>query len=168
MRTNPKFLAMKCKEIHSKMWSFLEGELHTAEQKAMEEHLEVCPDCRSDLERLTVYFKLLEERKEMEINPYFFTRLQQALSDESIGPDPVIRRVPVLVRWVAMPLTLVVALFLGVTLITHSYWKKNLNATDNSLTMSPYEEFFLGDTDENFYDTYFLSTAASNNETQTP
>lgn len=102
---------MKCKTTHSKLIFFLEKELVTAEMKAVQEHLDSCPDCALFAEELKKTLSILETDKVNEITPFFYTRVKARLENQASQPQ--IARRSVLVR-VLQPVAFSIILLLGI------------------------------------------------------
>jgi anti-sigma factor RsiW len=58
---------MDCRECQKLLQAYLDGDLDGAPFAEVEHHLERCPDCRSELDRLVKMRDLLRELKEVEV-----------------------------------------------------------------------------------------------------
>jgi anti-sigma factor RsiW len=101
---------MECKAIQKRLSAYLDGELDVRMHETVSSHLAGCADCRHAAARLSQVYALLEQDKTVPPNPFLWARVQARLS----APNPI-RRSGRLQRLLA-PVTVVVGLFLGITL----------------------------------------------------
>jgi len=73
---------MKCKTIHKKLVFFLEAELPVQEMNDIKNHLENCQDCKAFADYLQNTLEIIEEEKQFEVNPYFYTRVKAGLENK--------------------------------------------------------------------------------------
>lgn len=67
---------MNCKEAHKYLLSFLDGELQSDQQFAIEQHLGSCKSCQEALKMLQgIYAGIDEEVKAFEPNPYLSSKV---------------------------------------------------------------------------------------------
>ena len=74
---------MKCNELHKKLVPYAEQNLPEAEMNAAAEHLSTCIDCNALYEEISKTWQLIDEEKEIAPDPFYFTRLEQRLSNEA-------------------------------------------------------------------------------------
>ena len=74
---------MKCKSIHKKLIFFLEGELPEKEMHAIQLHLNECPECKILSSELQKTLGIIESEKQVEVNPFFYTRLKARLENQA-------------------------------------------------------------------------------------
>lgn len=104
---------MKCKAVHTNLIFFLEKELPVSEMKAVQEHLDNCPDCALFAEEMKKTFSILETEKVIEENPFFYTRVKARLeneAEEQVAARPVLVRI---LQPVAFSILLLVAVYGG-------------------------------------------------------
>lgn len=70
---------MKTKCIHKDLIFYLDNELSEEKRTSVEKHLEECADCRSFLVFLKDEMQIIEQEKNPEASPFFFTRLSARL-----------------------------------------------------------------------------------------
>jgi hypothetical protein len=125
---------MNCKEFRKNIIFFIEDK---EENKLLKSHVENCRDCFLILEQIRQDFLLQEKERELEINPFFYTRLQQKMvQHETIAPSSVFYRagIPALV--------LAAAIIVGIAIGSVFYTTQN----DRQQNFSSFEkEFFLDD-----------------------
>lgn len=99
---------MKCKAKHIDLISYLDNELLGEKKSQLEKHLEECADCRGFLAFLKDEMKVIENEKNQELNPFYFTRLSAKI-EQPIGFTP--ER-----SWIrlAQPAFFTLVLFLGI------------------------------------------------------
>jgi anti-sigma factor RsiW len=72
---------MKCADIRNKLTAYSDGELKPEAKALISSHLASCPGCRAELERLTALRAELALIEDVEVRPYFMTRLKQRIAD---------------------------------------------------------------------------------------
>lgn len=107
---------MKCSRIKRRLSAFLDGEVSEQERQFIKEHLKSCEHCQIELEKLSQVSDILDIIQEIEVSPYFITRLKQRIADQK---QKSLIRLP-LTEWIKRALvpavtTLLVAcsLFIG-------------------------------------------------------
>jgi anti-sigma factor RsiW len=75
---------MNHKNIHKDLIFFLDNELPVEKRIAVEKHLEECADCRSFLAFLKDGMQMVENEKNPEISPFFYTRLSARLEEKQV------------------------------------------------------------------------------------
>lgn len=72
---------MKCNSIHNQLIGYLDGEIDNGLRNEIEAHLKKCSHCSEFLTRLKKAFDLVDEEKQMQHDPYMFTRIMARLED---------------------------------------------------------------------------------------
>lgn len=103
---------MKCKAIHKKLISFLDGDLPEEEMKQVQKHLNDCNKCFAFVTEMKKTFDVLGEEKSTDVNPFFYTRLKARLENEE-EENPAPEKLPGLVK-VFQPVFFSVLLLLGI------------------------------------------------------
>ncbi|OFX51752.1 MAG: hypothetical protein A2066_11075 [Bacteroidetes bacterium GWB2_41_8] len=75
---------MKTKCIHKDLIFYLDNELSVEKKISVEKHLEECADCRSFLAFVRDEMQVIENEKNPEASPYFFTRLSARLDEKQV------------------------------------------------------------------------------------
>jgi anti-sigma factor RsiW len=101
---------MECKAIQKRLSAYLDGELDVRLHETVSSHLTGCADCRHVAASLSQVYTLLEQDATTPANPFLWARVQARLS----APNSV-RRSGRLQRLLT-PVTVVLGLFLGITL----------------------------------------------------
>ena len=73
---------MKCSEVRRKLSAFLDGEVSEEEKQLILEHVKSCDLCRKELEALSQVSEVLEVMDEIQVSPFFITRLKQRIADQ--------------------------------------------------------------------------------------
>ncbi len=73
---------MNCKFVKYNIINYLNSQLKGLEIQAFESHLERCESCRTVFEEIAKTYNLLEEDKNVQSNPFFYTRLEQRIKNE--------------------------------------------------------------------------------------
>jgi predicted anti-sigma-YlaC factor YlaD len=79
---------MQCKTLHKNLIFFLERDLPEKEMKKVEAHLIKCPDCKAFSMEMKKTLGIIEEEKQVEVNPFFYTRLKARLENQEIQKQP--------------------------------------------------------------------------------
>jgi anti-sigma factor RsiW len=74
---------MNCKTLHTKIIFFIEGELPGREMEEVKIHLERCPDCAAFAEEMKKTIAIIDNEKEPQLNPFFYTRVKARLENQS-------------------------------------------------------------------------------------
>ncbi len=72
---------MDCPQVRSKLISCSDGELPPEAKFSVDRHLVVCAACRAALARLETVESELDRVTDVEVKPYFGTRLRQRIVD---------------------------------------------------------------------------------------
>ena len=72
---------MKCTHVKRRLSAYLDREVSGEDNTFISRHLDTCPGCRQELERLTRLSGDLALIEDVEVQPYFMTRLGQRIAD---------------------------------------------------------------------------------------
>ncbi len=72
---------MDCPQVTSRLSAYSDGELPPEAKALVDRHLEVCAGCLATLARLQTVDKELDRLTDVEVKPYFGTRLHQRIAD---------------------------------------------------------------------------------------
>lgn len=75
---------MKCQNIHPDLIYYLDNELSKERMLIVQEHLEKCADCRAFLALLKSEMQIIEQEKNPEVSPFFYTRLSAKLEEKPV------------------------------------------------------------------------------------
>jgi predicted anti-sigma-YlaC factor YlaD len=103
---------MKCSEAKRKLSAYLDGEVSSADEKEMADHLKICSSCQKELAALSEVTDVLGVLGGMEPPPYFMTRVKQCIRDER-KPIPFLERIRSVAISVATAVVMVVSLLIG-------------------------------------------------------
>ncbi len=84
-----------CRHCQSSLWDFITQELSASETKKIEEHLQGCPSCRQEAEKLKLLIPAL--REEVPLPEHFSATLHQKLSraaEEMAAQKPIRKKLP--------------------------------------------------------------------------
>ncbi len=109
---------MKCKNLHSKLIFYLEGDLPESEKQRVEEHLSECSECMAFANDMRKTLGMIEVEKNPESNPFFYTRLKARLEKEyqeehQAAGKPLLRRV---LQPVLFSIILLLGIYAGIKL----------------------------------------------------
>ena len=102
---------MQCKTIHKKLIFFLEDELPEKEMNAIKVHLDGCVDCKAFASELQKTLAIIEDEKQFEVNPFFYTRVKAKLKNRESVQQPFWQ--PILVK-VLQPAFFTILLIIGI------------------------------------------------------
>ena len=74
---------MNCKNFHNDLIFYLDQELPGERMDAVRKHLDEYADCRGFLAMLSAEMEVIDSEKQLEVSPYFFTRLSARLDEKS-------------------------------------------------------------------------------------
>jgi len=72
-------LIMNCREIQNKLIFFIEGDLNSNDSSYISGHIENCKDCQFLFNQLKSSLEFIENDKQTETNPFFFTRVMAGI-----------------------------------------------------------------------------------------
>ena len=109
---------MKCRQIQDRLEAFVENDLSEAEQRAIEDHLQVCPDCHKQWMQATKVLKTLQALPLIECPAHVVREaLKRTRTEPSVMGDlrsflsPLFRPVWRPVIWLALIVALLLILF---------------------------------------------------------
>ncbi len=71
---------MNCREIQKKLIFFIEGDLDSNDSSYVNGHIENCKDCQFLFNQLKSSLEFIENDKQTETNPFFYTRVMAGLA----------------------------------------------------------------------------------------
>ena len=146
---------MNCKKIQSDLIFFFYKELPEAKYQIIEAHLQECEKCNLIFLKLKSSLSVIETEKEIEVNPFIYTRIQQQIAQISNKQNarefvPVFKRIfqPALIT-----LVIIFGLLLGIFIGNHYQTNNNsIYLTNQSQT----EEYYLNDFQQEPYLSYLI------------
>ena len=103
---------MRCQKVKRKLSAFLDGELSERKASRIAEHLSGCQHCQQEAAFLSSVWERLEEMREVDPSPYFWTRLNARIAqveDRRFSLD----KVRGILNRLLVPATAVAALVVG-------------------------------------------------------
>ncbi len=103
---------MRCQKVKRKLSAFLDGELSEKKASRIAEHLSGCQNCQQEVAFLSSLWERLEEMREVDPSPYFWTRLNARITqaeERSFSLD----RVRGILDRLLVPATAIAALVVG-------------------------------------------------------
>jgi anti-sigma factor RsiW len=76
---------MSCSHIRNRLAAYADGRLSPDEKSLVSVHLDACAECRAELEGLRAVGLELDRIPEVEVKPYFATRVRQRIADRRSG-----------------------------------------------------------------------------------
>jgi predicted anti-sigma-YlaC factor YlaD len=119
-------IIMDCLRIKKLIPVYLDHALDTEEQRRVEAHLRICPDCRAEAHAVQKSWEMLAELQEIEPDPNYMARFWRGVEVQTAWYEKVIRaaqEVFVHRRWAPALAGAAVAV-LVVTLVTVQYLQK--------------------------------------------
>jgi anti-sigma factor RsiW len=103
---------MECSRIKKRLSAYLDGEVSEDERITISEHLGQCDACQKELTSLSKVVDVLGRIEEMEVPPYFMTRLKQQVRAQ-VKPKPFFQRIRSMVLSAATAIAVVVSILAG-------------------------------------------------------
>lgn len=126
---------MNCSEVRRKLAAFTDGGLETEAKELVSLHLDSCPGCREELAQLQRLDSELDLLPDVEVKPYFATRLHQRIADRNRrGALGWARRVAVPAGAAVVMLLAAVA---GTQLGRGLYGRRTLSTSQSTTVASP-------------------------------
>jgi predicted anti-sigma-YlaC factor YlaD len=151
----PKFFNMDCQKIQQQLVFHFYHELSEKETIETEQHLSHCSECRQQYSLIEKSLARIPGMKQQIPNPYLFTRIEAALSQDS----PIERQTrPSMIRVIS---SLVVSLLLATTAIMSYYILSNQSTEpapkpgENVKTVAG--QYEMGMSQADIMETYYLS-----------
>ena len=82
---------MKCNKIHKNLLFYIDGELSSNKADEIYNHLMQCSECRKLYEQMAGIWNAAEEER-IPYQPFFYTRVEQALKNNRAKKQPIFRR----------------------------------------------------------------------------
>lgn len=111
---------MNCQRTKERLGPYLDGELSGALERATEAHVDECPACRRELERLRAITSALSEPVTADVPRNLWPAIERRLHDTEAAPDPPERKRVRLQGATLAAATLVGAVGLGLFALTWS------------------------------------------------
>lgn len=144
---------MDCRECQRLLQAYLDGDLDGAPFAAVEHHLERCPDCRAELDRLVKMRDLLKELREVEVpegerDTFIEALMQRIEAERARGYRRPINWRPALVASIAIVFILIIVVGIGPgarppTIAPGPKMNAIENATVDVLVMGALDDQFL-------------------------
>ena len=141
---------MKCRQVHKNLIDLIEHTLPESISDEMFRHIKSCLDCGELYDNVSATYTVINSVPKPEINPFFFTRLQQRLESREKLETPMI---PNFIRRL-QPIAIVFLLIIGIgsgILIGKSLANYKLygNASNQKALLETYaSEYYLNATGE--------------------
>ena len=103
---------MKCKQVHTRLLDYLEGNLPPQEIKQVKDHLKVCQACSDLCQQMGESWQMVKADR-IGYQPFLYTRIQQRLENRAVSRDHSWHR---WVRLARQPVIFFLVLFLGIAI----------------------------------------------------
>ncbi|MBC8146403.1 MAG: hypothetical protein H8E98_00285 [Bacteroidetes bacterium] len=147
---------MNCKKANKNLIFLIEKELSSESESELLEHISDCKSCEIKFTQLKATLSTIETEKEIESNPYFYTRLQQEIENlEEAKSNHIYKRV---LQPIIGSLLLLLSINIGIYLGNNSSLTKLATNSEEIRTnnVSAYsEEFDLAFFDIDNYNTLY-------------
>lgn len=137
---NTKQMNMNCSTVRKKMIYYADGETSSHESEKIRQHLANCMACDHLYRQLQSTLEVADHRKQLESNPYLYTRIKAQL--ESAQKENIVLNTPVykkILRPVLMTLILIIGLY-GGNRLGNFY-----DASQAQVTTTQSTEYYLDD-----------------------
>lgn len=131
---------MKCKQIQRELIFYLEGGLNIEKRNEMKSHLSECETCKNFADNLDLSLKIIDKEKELQVNPFMYTRIQERINSYEHKPNAFITSATRILRPVFVSAVIVFGIFAGIKL--GNYFNDRLV---NNVTEIQIESYYLND-----------------------
>jgi predicted anti-sigma-YlaC factor YlaD len=131
---------MKCKQIQSELIFYLEGDLNIEKRKEIKSHLSECETCKNLAGNLNSSLRIIDKEKELKVNPYIYTRIQERINNYERRPSAFITSATRILRPVFVSAIIILGIFAGIKL--GNYLNDRLI---NDVTEIQIESYYLND-----------------------
>lgn len=139
---------MKCIDVNNRMLSYLDGELTEQDRSAFLYHVDGCPQCAAQLEKIrNIYIEIDRERQEFEPNPHLAGAVISRISGNSATNQNLRIRYGRTLVSVASVAALLIGFILGTSL--HANLGSNQDLVD--IQMEQLADLYYSGADENPY-----------------
>ena len=148
---------MKCKEAHKQFLFLAEGNISGAEKSETEKHISECDACSALYKNIHETFNVIRDEKVSEINPFFFTRIEQRMKNK-VAPEKVtfVPKLKKVIEPLMLAAVIAIGLFFGVLIGSNSQSEVEMaNIEDefaqefyfdnNELAYQSVEEYLIGE-----------------------
>lgn len=147
---------MDCSVTHQHLMDYLENKTPQVLHQQISDHLRHCQACQADAAKIQEYLDVLPQMKSTNPNPFLFTRIEQALQQETA---PVPAPIP---RFVRVFNTLVVGLLLVSTAVAGLYLlsnpQSNMEETPKETSIAYIaDEYQLDLNNQDLMESYYLT-----------
>lgn len=80
---------MKCTDTHKELLFLVEGSSTKEKKEELEKHISECKACKILYKEMNETFNLIEKEKVTEINPFFFTRIEERMKNKVRERNPI-------------------------------------------------------------------------------
>jgi hypothetical protein len=147
---------MKCTRPVSDLIFYAEGTLNTEKIPEIELHLSDCTMCKEFLESVKTALSYIESDKVIEVNPYFYTRVESRMQS-------MVTHVPVSFKRF-IPALVAATIFIGGVLTGINIGKLLPVSQYKSEEALTQERKYLDELDQESIETFFLTTNGGENE----
>ena len=106
---------MNCKELRKILPSYIEGETETEQNMLITDHIEICPECSLIYKQLSDSLALLQYKKDIDEQAFYYTRLKQKMLNKS-NKEPLLNNL--LLKRILQPAvylaSLIIAVYIGI------------------------------------------------------
>ncbi len=131
---------MNCSKIHNELIFYLEGGMDDEKRREIKAHLSECEKCKKFADNLAFSLNIIEKEKELQINPFLFTRIQEKINDCDKRPNAFITAASKILRPVFVSVVIVLGVFAGIKLGSYFNDKYVSNVSEIQI-----ETYYLND-----------------------
>lgn len=149
-----KKLGMKCKESHKSIIFLIENDLSQEKESMLRVHLQQCPACNKLYKEISATYSIINTEKEVDVNPFFYTRLEHKLENVSIKKNIAVfgNATRKTALGFSMAIGILLGVFLGEGVINKIHLNKETSISEDIQTND--EEEYLAEADEDDYNSY--------------
>ena len=103
---------MNCQEAELLFIDHLDNTLSSQVSGELSQHIHNCASCSAQFAQLTATYRLIEQEKEMPVNPFFYTRVKARLEAEA-QPKQLVTRLTQVLKPLAVAASIFIGLYIG-------------------------------------------------------
>ncbi len=148
---------MKCKEAHKQFLFLAEGNINETKKSETEKHISECEACSTLYKNIQETFNVINDEKVSEINPFFFTRIEQRMKNK-VTPKKVtfVPKLKKVIEPLMLAAVIAIGLFFGVLIGSNNQpevemanvedeFAKEFYFDNNELAYQSVEEYLIGE-----------------------
>jgi len=150
------YKTMKCKQVHKNLIGYIEETLPMPLSADLHNHIDKCTDCKALYENILATYTVFNQLPKPEINPFFYTRLEQKIKSKK--PSEILlmplflRRVQLVAATVLIAVGISFGILIGKNLANSQLAKTSID--QNAILEAYASEYYLTGTGDDIVDAF--------------